>query len=57
MGNWKTGFLCDGKTVYTSGESGKLYTYDIDTQENIDTINSAELFASYITNVIFFNIK
>lgn len=31
MGNWKTGFLCDGKTVYTAGEGGKLYTYDIET--------------------------
>lgn len=29
MGNWKLAFLCDGKTVATSGENGKLSTYDI----------------------------
>ena len=35
VSNWKLSFLCDGRTIVTSGELGKVYCYNIDTQDNV----------------------
>lgn len=52
MANWKLAFLCDAKTITTSGEQGKVNCYDIDTLENTGVYNSLDIFSTAIANVI-----
>lgn len=48
---WKIGFLSDGKTIATAGELGKLYTFDSDTQENVNIIDTNDIFSSALATV------
>ena len=51
--NYKLAFLCDGRTVVTSGECGRVLNFNIDTSENIGIYESAEIFSTSISVVYF----